>query len=538
MQSRSRLSLVDLLAQPIRIGPEDISALVRRLCLHTVGSTLTPVELVADPLGPEHVWLDSSGNVHVAQGVCLTVRDLGGLLEQLLAEIRRRGVGRIPPGLLITTARATGKIDDAPLVSAGALARALERFDPPDPDAALRALFEVGATAAAEPAETGVTAAAEPAIDELPAANIQIRDRHELAEPVNVTKQTTKRWRVAVAVAGVTGFSGGVMVAVMLQHDSAPRPSDTTEVVIATPRIDPRQSRPVDTASAKPRERAPSILANPPPVRRRLESAAEPLVDPAAADADAAFSPSFDAKGTAIFFHAQSGNSSALKRAERDESGVLHVVTIVNDAAKNYHVQLSPDGTSVAFDSDRDGVRGVYVARANGSDVRRVTGPGYAAVPTWSPDGGRLAFLRAEDDRPRVWNLWVKDLSSGAMTRLTNYSYGQVWGGGWFADGRRIAYSHEDRLVVLDLSSRRSTTYPSPRKGHLVRTPAVSPDGRWIMFQVLRDGAWILDLTTGSMQRTLDDPSAEEFTWAPDGRRVAFHSRRSGEWGLWVMATR
>jgi Tol biopolymer transport system component len=41
----------------------------------------------------------------------------------------------------------------------------------------------------------------------------------------------------------------------------------------------------------------------------------------------------------------------------------------LSDAAKNYHVQLSPDGRSVAFDSDRDGVRGVYLARADGSGV-------------------------------------------------------------------------------------------------------------------------------------------------------------------------
>lgn len=45
-------------------------------------------------------------------------------------------------------------------------------------------------------------------------------------------------------------------------------------------------------------------------------------------------------------------------------------------------------------------------------------------------------------------------------------------------------------------------------------------------------------LESGSMQRVLDDPTAEEFTWAPDGRRVAFHSRRAGGWGLWMMAAR
>jgi Tol biopolymer transport system component len=137
-----------------------------------------------------------------------------------------------------------------------------------------------------------------------------------------------------------------------------------------------------------------------------------------------------------------------------------------------------------------------------------------------------------------VWNLWLLELDTGETTRLTSHRYGQVWAGAWFPDGRRIAYSHEDRLILLELASGRSTSYVSPRPGRLVRTPAVSPDGGWIMFQVFRDGAWLLDLESGSMQRVLDDPSAEEFTWAPDGRRVAFHSRRAGGWGLWIMAAR
>jgi Tol biopolymer transport system component len=356
------------------------------------------------------------------------------------------------------------------------------------------------------------------------------------AEPAPIVRKPPTKRRVAVAVSAVVGFAAGVVVAVMLQpakHE--PRPTETTEVA-----IEPIARNPIVTprTEQRPRDRAPIVPPIQTSARRSLESTAAPLIKPAAVDAEAAFSPSFDASGTAVFFHAQRGNNSVLKRAERDQGGELHVVTIVDDAAKNYHVQLSPDGRSVAFDSDRDGVRGVYLADADGTGVRRVSGSGYAAVPTWSPDGSRLAFLRAEDDKPRVWNLWVNYLASGAMTRLTSHSYGQVWGGSWFPDGRRIAYSHEDRLVVLDLNSGQSKTYASPRKGQIVRTPAVSPDGRWIMFQVFRDGGWLLDLTTGSMQRALDDPSAEEFTWAPDGRRVAFHSRRNGQWGLWVMAAR
>ena len=80
--------------------------------------------------------------------------------------------------------------------------------------------------------------------------------------------------------------------------------------------------------------------------------------------------------------------------------------------------------------------------------------------------------------------------------------------------------------------------YTSPRKGRPVRTPSVSPDGARVVFQVSQDGAWLLELKDGSMRKILDDPSAEEYTWAPDGTRVAYHSARSNSWGVWVMAPR
>ena len=39
------------------------------------------------------------------------------------------------------------------------------------------------------------------------------------------------------------------------------------------------------------------------------------------------------------------------------------------------------------------------------------------------------------------------------------------------------------------------------------------------------------------MRQILEDPTAEEYTWSPDGRRVAYHSRQVGDgWGVWVMA--
>ena len=90
-------------------------------------------------------------------------------------------------------------------------------------------------------------------------------------------------------------------------------------------------------------------------------------------------------------------------------------------------------------------------------------------------------------------------------------------------------------MIISHLDEREDIIIETPRRGHLVRTPAVSPDGRRVVFQVFRDGVWLLDVQTRSMRRILDDATAEEFAWSPDGGRIAYHSRRDGDWTIWVM---
>ena len=308
-------------------------------------------------------------------------------------------------------------------------------------------------------------------------------------------------------------------------------PAPAVEVEVAPPSVP--VASPTQSSNAAPAQRVAAVQPRPQPRANPAVHRAAPLTT------DVGFSPAFASTGSAMFYHSAASGGSAIMRADTDGAGgLLRVTRVVDDDAQNFHARPSPDGEMIAFDSDREGERAVYVARADGRGVRRVTGEGFAAVPSWSPDGRTLAFVRAEADRPRVWNLWTVDLASGAMTRLTSHRVGQPWGAAWFPNGARIAYSHEDRLIVRNLDGSGQKIFESPKKGRMVRTPAVSPDGRYVMFQVYRDGAWLLDLTDGAMRRILTDPTAEEFTWAPDGHRVAYHSRRSGSWGVWDMAAR
>jgi Tol biopolymer transport system component len=371
----------------------------------------------------------------------------------------------------------------------------------------------------------------------------------EAGSPVHASR----RWALATAAALVASFAVGFAVMDgITDRRAATKPSGST-------RVSPGAS----TAGPAANDSA----ANPPEVELREEIVRVPqtpavvreiVPPPAAAHADAehvgdrvsplpavratnanAFSPAFASDGTAIFFHTgrdRDARSAIEVAAAGSQTGAdLGIMTIVDDGAHNYHAQPSPDGRFVAFDSDRDGERGIYVANRDGSQVRWVSGAGYAAVPTWSRNGERLAYIRAEADAPSVWNLWVQPAAGGSARRVTNYRYGQTWAASWFPDDRRIAYSHEDTLMVMDLQTGEATRYQTPVKGHLVRTPAVSPDGTKIIFQVFRHGAWLLDLADGSMRHVLTDPTAEEFAWSPDGRRVAFHSRRDGQWGIYVL---
>ena len=176
------------------------------------------------------------------------------------------------------------------------------------------------------------------------------------------------------------------------------------------------------------------------------------------------FSPAFTRDGTTLFF--QTGRTedadSALMSEELPGGAPMPVL---NDGAKNYHAQPSPDGMRIAFDSDREGERGVYVADRNGENAQRVSGSGYGAVPTWSPDGKRLTFIRGEENNPQVWNLWIVSLDTGEVRRVTDFTSGQTWGASWFPDGQRICYTHEDRIMVIDVDRGRWRRYGSPVAG-------------------------------------------------------------------------
>jgi Tol biopolymer transport system component len=171
----------------------------------------------------------------------------------------------------------------------------------------------------------------------------------------------------------------------------------------------------------------------------------------------------------------------------------------------------SPDGTRIAFDSDRvdiDGRRNaiqVYLMNADGSGVAQLTrGPGFHGSAAWFPNGSSLV-IDADWGQPRqLAGLWVIPASD--------------------ADG------------VTQSEARRLTTPPKP-PGY-DGEPQVSPDGSTVAFvrfkeDSRRSAIFRVPAAGGKPKRlTPFSLNASDPDWAPNGRKIVFDSGDSGEPGV------
>ena len=108
--------------------------------------------------------------------------------------------------------------------------------------------------------------------------------------------------------------------------------------------------------------------------------------------------------------------------------------------------------SKIAFDSDRDGNREIYVMDADGSNPVRLTSNATSdRRPAWSPDGSKIAFM---SDRDGNLEIYVMDADGSNQVRLTNYAMIDS-APSWSPDGSKIAFyqSREEgnfEIYVMD----------------------------------------------------------------------------------------
>jgi len=155
-------------------------------------------------------------------------------------------------------------------------------------------------------------------------------------------------------------------------------------------------------------------------------------------------SPVWSPDGTKIAFVTNRNGFYDIYVMNADGSGLTKLTTNNHDA--NYPA-WSPDGTKIAFQSLRHGKRGIYVMNADGSDETFLTTKTlYHLAPVWSPNGRKIAFVSLADGNGEVY---IMDADGSNTTNLTKNSSGDH-SPAWSPDGRKIAFvSNRDGNDVI-----------------------------------------------------------------------------------------
>ena len=209
-----------------------------------------------------------------------------------------------------------------------------------------------------------------------------------------------------------------------------------------------------------------------------------------------------------------------------DQSG--KVTPLGTKPMSHISARVSRDGTRVAFGEyyvEKD----IWVFDTVRQTLARQTFEGQNVYPIWSPDGSRLAF---RSDRSGPIRVYIKEVTSPDAMVLSNGPLDTP--SSWTPDGKELAFartptdpnSTEDIYIVsVNEPNKVRPLLNNPRFGE--RQPEFSPDGRWLAYCSNESGQLELYVQPypGPGKRVLvSTDGAQEPSWSRDGQALFYRS--------------
>ena len=220
---------------------------------------------------------------------------------------------------------------------------------------------------------------------------------------------------------------------------------------------------------------------------------------------------------------------------------------------------FSPDGRWVVFTSKDDTTNQVdlYLKEVKeaevtqGETIRLTNDPWRKSWPVWSPDGKRIAFLRAPLAPAQPGSLMILTVSGRVEQEVAQIQEGH--GLDWSPDGKQLVVSENrlpERICGLTLLTlieedgrsearrvARLTDVPRINGHHF---PKFSPDGKSLVIvqsaSNVDNDLVLLDLATQQLRQITHDRSKIfDLQWPRDSRKIFFVSARTQRKELWMI---
>jgi dipeptidyl aminopeptidase/acylaminoacyl peptidase len=178
---------------------------------------------------------------------------------------------------------------------------------------------------------------------------------------------------------------------------------------------------------------------------------------------------------------------------------------VISSSRRDDSPQLSPDGSKIAFESERSGVGEIWMCDRDGANALPLTGFGApTGTPRWSPDGRSLAF---DSDKEGQWDIYTLGVAGGVPRRLTSEaSFDAV--PSWSGDGRWVYFgsNRTGRFQVWKAPAEGGPATQVTRSGGFAAFE--SPDGSRLYYAKYDDapGIWTVPVNGGEEEPVHDLP--------------------------------